>query len=138
MMLILIRFSSKFQINTYTDDRQSSNSVASLADERFIVTWNTYGQDGSATRIYGQLYDVNANRIGSEFRINTTINKNQLNSSIASLDDGKFVVVWEARENLQSLGVFAEIFGQVPAYGIFNLEQLTRSGFIDDKTQSLL
>jgi hypothetical protein len=126
------RVGPEFQVNTYTIGEQLLASVQSLEDRGFIVTWTSDGQDGSGKGIYSQRYDLNANPIGSEFRVNTNTNNSQIYPAIAPLKDGKFIAVWETANNqYYRLGVSGQIFGQVPEYGVFNLEQLTRSGFVD-------
>jgi hypothetical protein len=65
------RVGLEFQINTHTSNTQSNPSVAPLAGGGFIVTWDSYEQDGSSYGIYGQRYDANGVRISSEFPINT-------------------------------------------------------------------
>jgi len=87
---------SAFQINTYTDSHQKNPSIATLLDESFVVIWESELQDGSNTGIYGQRYDSKGDPLGNEFQINTFTNSTQGNPSIAALDDGGFVVVWES------------------------------------------
>ena len=94
---------SEFQINTYTYAEQSSPSVASLSDGGFVVTWQSYGQDGSHDGIYGQRYDASGNAIGSEFQINTYTYGEQLSPSVTSLSDGGFVVTWSSDDQDLSL-----------------------------------
>jgi Ca2+-binding RTX toxin-like protein len=56
---------NEFKINTYTSEGQAAPSVASLSDGGFIVTWESNGQDGSSTGIYGQRFDSNRNPVSS-------------------------------------------------------------------------
>jgi len=100
---------SEFQINTYTYAEQSSPSVASLSDGGFVVTWQSYGQDGSHDGIYGQRYDASGNAIGSEFQINTYTYGEQLSPSVTSLSDGGFVVTWSSDDQD---GSYDGIYGQ--------------------------
>ena len=48
----------EFQVNTYTDNGQIYPSVAALSGGGFVVTWQSYEQDGSDTGIYGQLFEI--------------------------------------------------------------------------------
>ena len=43
-------------MNTYTNGGQDKPSVAGLSGDRFIVTWESYGRDGSGDAIYGQRF----------------------------------------------------------------------------------
>ncbi len=89
----------EFQVNTTNADAavvwQQGAAVTGLADGSFVVTWHSWGQDGSFTGVYGQRYDSAGGALGAEFQINTTTNDGQWQSSIASLGDGGFVVTWE-------------------------------------------
>jgi Ca2+-binding RTX toxin-like protein len=84
----------EFRINSYTAGAQNQPSVASSPSGGFVVTWTSAGQDGSGNGIYGQRFDADAQRIGSEFRANTSTTKNQEQSTVAALADGGFVVAW--------------------------------------------
>ncbi|WP_036235020.1 DUF4347 domain-containing protein, partial [Marinobacterium litorale] len=53
----------EFQINTYTFSIQSEPSIAALDDGGWLVTWQSYGQDGSHYGVYGQRYDANGNQV---------------------------------------------------------------------------
>jgi hypothetical protein len=90
---------SEFQVNTYTINNQLNPAVAMDADGDFVVTWQSYGQDGSNYGIYGQRYDkdgsVNNGAQGSEFRVNTYTTNNQLNPAVAMDADGDFVVSYQ-------------------------------------------
>jgi len=88
----------EFQINTYTNDSQSTSSVTGLSDGSFVVTWTSLGQDGAFGGIYGQRYAANGSALGGEFQVNTYTTNHQERSSIASLAGGGFVVTWSSNE----------------------------------------
>ena len=48
---------AEFQVNTHTTSYQVFSSVAADDAGNFVVVWESYGQDGSAWGIFGQLYD---------------------------------------------------------------------------------
>ncbi|NGX62390.1 MAG: hypothetical protein K940chlam9_01887, partial [Chlamydiae bacterium] len=86
---------SEFQVNTYTTGGQRYPSVAPLNDGGFVVTWESYGQDGDSYGVYGQRYASSGVKSGVEFRVNTYTTSNQFASSVAPLNnDGGFVVTW--------------------------------------------
>jgi hypothetical protein len=58
---------TEFQINTYTTSAQVYPSVASLGDGGFVATWQSIGQDGGSSGIYGQRYDSLGIAAGDEF-----------------------------------------------------------------------
>ena len=47
---------AEFLVNTYTTYNQELPSAAALAGGGFVVTWASYGQDGSEHGVYGQRY----------------------------------------------------------------------------------
>ena len=56
---------SEFRVNTYTSNDQLYSSVTALADGGFVVTWSSYGQDGSGYGIYGQRYAADGTPVGA-------------------------------------------------------------------------
>ena len=102
---------SEFQINTYTASSQNVPSVVSLNDNKFVVTWQSDGQDGNNYGVYGQIFNVDGAKSGSEFQINTYTTGRQQNPSIASLNDNKFVVTWQSDgQDGNNYGVYGQIF----------------------------
>ena len=97
--------SEEFQVNTYTENRQDRPSVASLSDGGFVVTWQSNGQDGSGSGIYGQLYNADGTTNGGEFQVNSHTIGNQAFPAVAALEYGGFVVIW--------LHPYDGIFGQL-------------------------
>lgn len=73
----------EFQVNTFTTNSQRSPSVAMDADGDFVVTWQSYGQDGDADGIYAQRYNALGVPQGGEFRVNSTTANFQTTPSVA-------------------------------------------------------
>ena len=46
----------EFRVNTYPGGFQQGAAVAADAAGNFVVTWDTYGQDGSGRAVFGQRY----------------------------------------------------------------------------------
>jgi phosphodiesterase/alkaline phosphatase D-like protein len=88
----------EFRVNTTTNGAQEAPSVAMAADGRFIIAWQSAGQDGSGFGIYAQKYDAAGGRVGSEFKVNTDTLQNQTEPSIAMAPDGRFVVAWRVSD----------------------------------------
>jgi len=110
---------SEFQVNTYTNSFQYKPSIASLSNSKFIVTWQSYDQDGNDFGIYGQVFNVDGTKSGSEFQVNTYVTNAQQNPSVTTLSNDKFVVTWDSWDQD---GTFSGIYGQ-----IFNTDG-TKSG----------
>ncbi len=102
---------AEFLVNTYTSSNQQSSSMAGLKNGGFIVTWQSEGQDGAGTGIYGQLFDATGAADGSEFLINTATANDQNAPAVAALADGTFVVTWESDvQDGSGYGVYAQRF----------------------------
>jgi hypothetical protein len=100
---------AEFQVNTYTTSRQYNPAVAMDPAGKFLVVWQSVGQDGSGLGIFGQRYDAAGTRLGAEFRVNTYTTSDQRYPAPAAAPGGEFVVVW------QSLGADGDgtgVFGQ--------------------------
>ncbi len=75
--------------------------------------WDSYLQDGSFYGIYGQMYNIDGNKVGSEFQINTYTGNNQYWPAIASLINGGFVVTWQSEgQDGSDYGIYAQIFDE--------------------------
>jgi hypothetical protein len=102
---------SEFQVNTWTTSDQSRPSMSSLSNGGFVVVWQSVGQDGDWYGLYGQRFDSNGNRVGSEFQVNTWTTSDQDYPSMTSLPDGGFVVVWKSYgQHGLSPGIYAQSF----------------------------
>ncbi|GIT86743.1 S-layer family protein [Roseobacter sp. OBYS 0001] len=88
----------------------------------FIVTWTSFGTDGSREGIFGQRFDVNGNKLArdgtglasgasDEFQINTTTAQDQASQEIAAFSNGGWVVAWvdDALDGSGS-GIVAQVF----------------------------
>jgi hypothetical protein len=102
---------SEFQVNTYTSGDQLSSGLTTLSDGKYVVAWESDGQDGSSWGTYAQIFDKEGTKFGSEFRLNTTINDIQIMPVLTPLDDGGFIAVWRDRTtDGNSYGTFGQVF----------------------------
>ncbi len=86
----------EFQVNTYTTNVQAYPSVAGLSGGGFVVTWQSEGQDGDTSGVYGQIYGADGTTVGDEFQVNSYTDWFQEDPSVTGLADGGFVVTWES------------------------------------------
>lgn len=102
----------EFQVNSsYTTGDQTGPRVAFDANGNSVVVWESYGQDGSASGVFGQGYDVAGVRRNSEFQVNSFTTSFQLYPSLALDADGRFVVSWTSHlQDGNSMGVFGRRF----------------------------
>jgi hypothetical protein len=101
---------AEFRVNTYTTDTQRSVVVASDANGRLAVVWESYGQDGDRYGVYGRRYD-STGIPGPEFRVNDYTTHHQDRAKVAMDASGSFVVVWESYNQLGP-GRFWEVFAR--------------------------
>src|SRR6266498_399106 len=57
-------------VNTYTNYHQRDPALSVLAGGNVVVTWSSYGQDGSMYGVYAQLFSPTGDKVGSEFQVN--------------------------------------------------------------------
>jgi VCBS repeat-containing protein len=118
----------EFQVNTFTAGQQYLPSIAALDDGGFVVSWMSFGQDGSDWGIYAQRYDAAGSAAGGEFRANTVTSGSQANPAISALSDGGFVVSWNSvGQDGSGYGVYAQRYSAagVPEGGEFQVNTAT-------------
>ncbi|MEH1885096.1 beta strand repeat-containing protein [Nostoc sp.] len=98
---------TEFQVNTYTNNEQVNPTVAIDATGDFVITWTSYGQDGSGNGIYAQRYNSAGVAQGNEFQVNTTTTGDQINPIIAMDGAGDFVVSWQSQDGSGN-GIYAQ------------------------------
>ena len=86
----------EFLVNTYTTGSQRKADVAAAGNGNFVVTWQSAGQDGDYSGIFGQRYDRAGNALGAEFRVNSVTASAQYVPHAAADAKGNFVVVWSS------------------------------------------
>ncbi|WP_340245344.1 hypothetical protein [Roseobacter sp. HKCCA2468] len=98
----------ELRVNTYTSNHQIYPDVISLADGGWVVSWDSYTQDGSVYGVYMQRFDAAGDQVGSEARVNTTTSNQQYYSTIGALSDGGWVVSWQGQGSGDNNGVFQQ------------------------------
>jgi hypothetical protein len=84
----------EFPVNLYTTGDQTRPVVAVASDGRFVVAWESDGQDGSDLGIVARRFDASATPQGGEFLVNTYTPSYQFLPQLAADASGNFVVVW--------------------------------------------
>jgi hypothetical protein len=99
----------EFRVNTYTPSSQLDPEVAMDSDGDFVISWYSYGQDGSGYGIYAQRYDNSGVAQGPEFLVNTYTTSSQQDLSVAMDSDGDFVICWSSNgQDGNSNGIYAQ------------------------------
>jgi hypothetical protein len=91
------REGAEFLVNTTTTNSQFDPTITALADGRFVLAWSDgsgSGGDTSFSAIRAQVFAADGARDGAEFLVNTTTTNSQVQTTITTLADGRFVVAW--------------------------------------------
>ncbi|HRV87347.1 MAG TPA: hypothetical protein P5275_20920, partial [Saprospiraceae bacterium] len=96
---------SEFLVNTTTTGAQDSPDVSMHNNSTFLVSWNSYGQDGEFFGVYFQYFDASGQRIFDETRANTTTAGFQQFSAIGMRTQYNIVIAWQdgGRQSTTSL-----------------------------------
>ena len=105
-----VPFGGEFRVNTYTTASQRAPTIGMDGLGRFMVVWESDGQDGDLGGIFGQEFDASAVPVGGEIPINTFTTGDQFLPDVAYTGD--FAVVWTGTEQGgSSTDVFTRVFG---------------------------
>ncbi|MBN2441418.1 MAG: hypothetical protein JXJ04_08725, partial [Spirochaetales bacterium] len=99
----------EMQANGYESYDSYNPAIAGIANG-YVIAWNSTLQDGSGTGVYGQRFDINGNKLGNEFQINTYTDEDQYKPWIAEIPEG-FVVVWcSMNQDGSGSGIYGQRF----------------------------
>jgi len=105
-------YTPMIRVNTYTLDQQADPAVAALPDGSAIITWSSYGEDGSMWGVFarrltaaGKAPSTNNDGSKKEFQVNQTTAYNQRNPAVAALANGNYVIAWVSEQQRPSVGV---------------------------------
>jgi hypothetical protein len=90
-----------FQVNTAMTYDDQAPAVAMAADGRFLVVWQSNGQDGSSWGVYGRAYPAASGPPSGEISVNVTAAGAQHSPAVAYLPPSaaaqeRFQVVWQS------------------------------------------
>ena len=94
-----LNFTPDLLVNTYTNNDQSYQAMATLTDGSFVIVWQSAGEGGKADNtyygIYGQRFTSTGTKIGSEFLIsNTGSTVDEMYPAITALPGGRYAVAY--------------------------------------------
>lgn len=90
-----IKIGGEIQLNTHTADHQQHSKIVGLSDGGFFAVWMSGNQDSSSNGVYGQRFDANGNKLGTEIQLNETIANFQRFPAITETENGSLVVTWQ-------------------------------------------
>jgi Ca2+-binding RTX toxin-like protein len=91
----------EFLVSSATSTFQSDSSVTVLADGRFVVTFSDESRggvgpnaDGSGSAVRARIFNIDGTQSVPEFLVNITTARDQSDSNVTALVDGRFVVTF--------------------------------------------
>ena len=91
-----------------TTDYADNGDVTWVSAEQFVVTWSA--PDSSRGGTYAQVYNADGTPATESVLVNESEHYHQIYSSIAPLNDGRFIISWYSNED-STIGIKAQIFG---------------------------
>jgi len=105
----------EFAVNTTTANDQADPTVSAVGSG-FWASWTSRNQDGSGLGVYAQRFSAAGARVGTEFRVNTTVANNQWQPAIAPIADSGAIIVWTSRlQDGSGNGVYAKRYSAAGA-----------------------
>ena len=104
---------SPIQVNSYSTMDQGHADISLADDGSFIVTWESYEQEGAGLNygIYAQRFSATGSSIGSEIHVNTYTIDAQRHPSISVLNDGTFFIAWSSYgQDGYEEGIYGQFF----------------------------
>jgi len=84
----------ELQVNTYSTNGQYQPSVAADAAGRFVVVWESYGQNGAFGSIVARRLGPDGAPLGGELVVSSSTSEARYTPVVAADADGGFIVVW--------------------------------------------
>ena len=106
-------YTMDLRLNTYIADQQVDPAVAALPDGGAIVTWSSYGQDGSMWGVFARkINNKGVCATPKEFQVNQYTLNNQRKPAVAALARGNYVIAWvsEQERSATSVDIYARVF----------------------------
>ncbi|WP_238364099.1 calcium-binding protein [Mesobacterium pallidum] len=83
------------QVNTYTLNDQENSDVVVLTGGRYVIAWESMGQDGGDDGIYAQMYNADGTVYGAEFLVPANTAYTQQLPQLVALNTGGFMAIWQ-------------------------------------------
>lgn len=104
-----------------------TETVANIGDGRFVVVWTEgWESDGRGPSVMARIFNEDGTPAAgseTEFRVNTTTGSFERMASVGTLENGNFIVVWDAGHE-GTPGIYAKIYTPdgVPVVGDHTLD----------------
>jgi diaminopimelate epimerase len=98
-----------FLVNDTTTSNQYTPTVTTLADGRFVITWNSY-DNGVDYDIRARIFNADGSAAGVDFLVNSTTANLQTTPAVTPLADGRFVIMYQSADNGTDYDIRARVF----------------------------
>ncbi len=118
-------------LNTTSTNAQQKPDIAKLSNGNYVATWQSVGQGDTAGSIIARIFDQYGNALGAELQISATNTLDDAFASVAALDNGRFVVTYQAYDSVA--GTANVMYRVVEANGTLGAETVvnTTTGLVD-------
>jgi Tol biopolymer transport system component len=96
-------------VNTYTTSNQQSPSIAELPAGQYFIAWQSNNEDGNNWGVYGQMFNADGSRNGSETQINTTTQGPQQDPAV-TWNGTTATVVWDGQGAVSNQAIYGQQF----------------------------
>jgi hypothetical protein len=94
--------SNEFQANVYSNGDQSQATAAALSNNTWVITWHSFGQDGSSYGIYAQIYVKHTIVLVREFRVNQHTQNAQMAPVVIHFTNDFIIIFMSQGNNIDS------------------------------------
>ncbi len=101
----------EFQVNTFTAGPQYGPSVTLDSRGGFVVTWDSFGADGSSYGVAARRFDAGVQPLGDEVVVNAYTTASEFGPVLAAQPGGAFVIAWNSPADGSAYGVVARRLG---------------------------
>lgn len=129
-----------FIVNQNLAFPQAYPAIAVTPTGEFVITWQSFGQDGDLDGIFARRFNADGTPKANEFQVNTNSLGMQHHPDVGMNENGDFVITWASFENVDakkaartsnSDGIFARAYnGEGVAFGI-EFPVNSQPGFFD-------
>jgi hypothetical protein len=121
----------EIQVNARSQNTQTSPRIAA-AGSRFVVTWESFAQDGDSGGVFGRILDASGVPASAELQLSSYTFSNQYRVDVAAAGSS-FVVVWGSYpQDGSDTGVFAQRLSLLADFDVDG------NGVVDALTDTLL
>jgi hypothetical protein len=109
------KIGNEFRINTHTDGDQLHSQIITLSENGFVVCWLSWEVENANPEVYAQLFSISGEKVGPEFKVDTSTPYYQWGLRIVALAAGGFAICWVRAEQIEIdyktvWGIYGQIF----------------------------